>query len=77
MLSHEESRILAFLRKYRTITVDPTRMGWNERVISELEWLGYITLYPGQTGRARVFQITERGLSRVGKTHVLARSLSH
>lgn len=73
MMTPEESRVLAFLRRHLTATV--TELGssclsgaspdWVDRVIANLDWFGYVTVYQGQGGVKTVVQITDQGLKHV------------
>jgi hypothetical protein len=34
---------------------------WGTRILSDLEWLGYITIYPGADGQPLALQLTDKG----------------
>ncbi len=70
MLSFEEKRILSYLKKYRTATVDHSLVRWNHWAVSNLVWFGYITIYTDAAGRPHTLEITGQGLGKLGETHV-------
>ncbi len=45
---------------------------WTEglvQVISQLDWLGYITVFGGGSGELSQLQITERGMAQAGSSN--------
>lgn len=74
MMTPEETRVLAFLRQHLTATVaelaDACLSGatpdWVDRVIANLDWFGYVTVYQGQGAAKAVVQITDQGLKHAG-----------
>ncbi len=74
MMTPEETRVLVFLRRHLTATV--TELGdaclagaspdWVDRVIANLDWFGYVTVYQGEGGAKAVVQITDEGLKHDG-----------
>jgi hypothetical protein len=66
----EEESILSYLRKRHCAAVPQLAAAclanagphWVGRVVSHLEWLGYVTLYYGPGGEPEVLQITDKGL---------------
>jgi hypothetical protein len=45
---------------------------WVERIISNLDWLGYVTVYPGPGGTAAALQVTHKGLAAAGGRPMVA-----
>ncbi len=74
MLAHEEAMVLGYLHQHRHVrAADLTTVfgagrqcGWLDQVISQLDWLGYVTVFAGPSGEPNLLQITERGLAQVG-----------
>ena len=70
MLTYEEAEVLCYLQGRCTATLDEvtaaclraTPGGWAERVVTELEWMGLLTVFPGQPP---VLQLTGRGAERL------------
>ena len=69
MLTYEEAEVLCYLRGRRAATLDDvaaaclrTSAEWAERVVTELEWMGLVTVFPG---RPPALQLTERGADRL------------
>ncbi len=71
MMTPEETRILNYLRVHPSASmVDVARaclsggatMEWLERVVANLDWLGYVAVYQGLNGASATLQITEKGL---------------
>jgi hypothetical protein len=66
----EEVNVLAYLRTRRCAAVPKLAAAclanagprWVGRVVSNLEWLGYVTVYYGPGGEPEALQITDRGL---------------
>ena len=69
MLTPEETRVLAYLRKCRGSTVADlaaacfggTTSAWVSRAVANLDWLGYITIFRGRGGEPTALQLTEMG----------------
>ncbi len=69
MFVHEERRILRYLRDHRscqfsqmlTACLPGTPALDGQRLLLNLEWLGYITVFPDQEGNPLLIQITTRG----------------
>ncbi len=69
MMTPEETRVLAFLRKHLIARVGDVARAclvgaspeWVDRVIGTLDWFGYVTVFYGPAGEAAVVQITDRG----------------
>src|SRR5437763_182458 len=80
MLMPGEVRILAYLRKRRWATVaevakaclPDTPEELVSRILGNLDWLGYVTAYPGPGGAAAALQITPKGLAAAGGRPVAA-----
>ncbi len=74
MLTPEETRILAFLRQNRCTKAEKLARawgvenwaGWLDKVLSRLEWLGYLIVFHGPSGKPSFLEITDRGLARAG-----------
>ncbi len=74
MLMPEERKILSYLRKHFTATADELSRAclpgvsrdWLERILANLDWLGYLSLYPGQDSDSALFQVTAKGLALAG-----------
>jgi hypothetical protein len=74
MMMPGELNVLSYLRRHPGATVadlnqnclpgtPPEYVG---RIISNLDWLGYVTVYPGPGGTAAALQITSKGLEAAG-----------
>lgn len=69
MLTHEQSRVLRFLGQCSTALLRElfraclpgTSPEWGKRALYDLEWLGYITVFPGGDGEPWAVQITDKG----------------
>jgi hypothetical protein len=69
VITPEESRVMAYLRRRRCVEVDELAAaclpgavsGWVEQLLANLDWLGYVTLFPAAGAAPAVVQITERG----------------
>ena len=81
MLMPEEKRVLAYLRRHITATV--AEVGrvclagaarvWVDRILANLDWLGYLTIYPGQDSASTTLQVTAKGLAMTGGRLTAAR----
>jgi hypothetical protein len=75
MLTPEEVKILSYLGKHLTAAVQDlagvclpgASAEWLERVVSHLDWLGYLILYHGPGGEPAAVQITEQGRQVAGR----------
>jgi hypothetical protein len=69
MLVHEQSRVLKYLGKRATAPfrdilhacLPGASLDWGKRVLADLEWLGYVTVYADGAGEPLAVQITEKG----------------
>ena len=69
MMTAEETKVLAYLRRQPHATLaEVTRAclpgasrEWVDRVVANLNWLGYITVYRGRDGEPAALQITGKG----------------
>ena len=74
MLMPEEKRVLSYLRTHFTASVAEVgrvcltgaASAWVDRILANLDWLGYVTLYPGQDSESTTLQITAKGLASAG-----------
>jgi hypothetical protein len=75
MLTPEEAKVLTYLGRHFSapiarLTRDclPTATpDWVERVVAQLDWLGYVAVFYGPDGQPGVLQITDRGRAQVGR----------
>jgi hypothetical protein len=66
----EQVKVLAYLRRHVFATVRDVAAAcfkgaavtWVSRVLAELTWLGYITVFNGPEGEPTALQITQKGL---------------
>jgi hypothetical protein len=73
MLLHEQSLVLRYLRSRAvapiravlTACLHGTPLELGKRVLADLEWLGYITVYCGSDGEPLAVQITDKGRGQV------------
>jgi hypothetical protein len=81
MLTREETQVLGYLRQHRCARATDLAQAcgtgsWGEglaQVISQLDWLGYVTVFWGSAGDQSLLQITEKGLARAGNPPPLRR----
>ena len=74
----EEMKVLSYLRRHVYATVRDVMTACFKgaattlvfRVITELAWLGYVTVFNGPDGRPAALQITEKGLKGVPGHHL-------
>ena len=74
MMMPGEVKVLAYLHRRRWATVadvaraclPETPDEWVSRILGNLDWHGYITVYPGPGGTAAGLQITTRGMVAAG-----------
>ena len=74
MMTPEEAKVLAYLRQRSTASVAEvprsclcgTPSEWAARIFSNLDWLGYVTVYSGPDGCPAALQITDKGLAKAG-----------
>jgi hypothetical protein len=71
MMTSEETRILNYLRKHPSAAVADVASAclsgeatteWVERVVANLDWLGYVAVHHGPNGESAALQLTEKGL---------------
>ena len=76
MMTPEETRVLDYLRTHPSASVADVARNclageataeWVERVVANLDWLGYVALYHGLNGSSAALQITENGLTHLAK----------
>ncbi len=73
MLTPEEMRVLSYLARHLTAAVQDLARAcllgvspeWLERVVSSLDWSGYVIVYHGPGGEPAAVQITEQGRQQV------------
>jgi hypothetical protein len=74
MMTPEEARVLEYLRRHgsaavadvaRTCLAGASR-GWVDRVVANLDWLGYVAVHRGADGDPVALQITQKGLEGPG-----------
>jgi len=73
MTTSEELRVLTFLHRHGTASLAVLARAclpglpaeWVDRVVSNLDWLGYVTVYGEGSGQA-VLQLTEKGRAYFG-----------
>jgi hypothetical protein len=69
MMTSEEVKVLNYLRQHGTASVVVLAQGclpglspdWVGRIVANLDWLGYLTVYGESNGAQAVLQITEKG----------------
>jgi hypothetical protein len=69
MLAREESLVLQHLGSHTTcrfaevlqVCLPGTPPAWGQRVLGNLEWLGYVTVYAAADGEPLAVQLTEKG----------------
>jgi hypothetical protein len=70
MMTPEEARVLEYLRRHGSAPVADVARGclsaaapeWVDRVVANLDWLGYVVVHHGPAGEPVALQITEKGL---------------
>jgi hypothetical protein len=70
MMTGEERRVLAYLRRHLSAPVaeagraclSGASQEWVDRVVANLDWLGYVAVHRGPGGEPAVLQITPKGL---------------
>ena len=76
-MTPEETRALEYLRSHKSPSLTEIAraclaraadMEWVDRVVANLNWLGYVAVYPGANGTPAALQITQKGLA-----HAVAR----
>jgi hypothetical protein len=80
MMMPGEEKVLAYLRRHAWATVADvtsaclpgTPKELVGRLLGNLDWLGYVTVYPGPGGTAAALQITQRGRTAAGGPAVAA-----
>ena len=71
MMMPGEVKVLAYLHKHGWATVAEvtsaclpgTPKELVSRMVGNLDWLGYVTVYPGPGGTAAALQITQKGMA--------------
>jgi hypothetical protein len=74
MTTHEEIKVLRYLRGHTPAALGEllraclpgTPLDWGKRIISDLEWLGYVTVYYGRGGDPVALEITPKGAQFAG-----------
>jgi hypothetical protein len=69
MLVQEQSRVLRYLGQRATAAFQDVvgsclpgaSRDWGKRVLADLEWLGYVTIYADGGGEPFAVQLTEKG----------------
>jgi hypothetical protein len=69
MLTPEEARVLAYLRRHGSALVADVARSclagaspeWVDRVVANLDWLGYVAVHHGPAGDPVALQITQKG----------------
>jgi hypothetical protein len=66
MMTGEERRVLAYLRRHLSAPVAEVGRACLsarvDRVVANLDWLGYVVVHRGPGGEPAVLQITPKGL---------------
>jgi hypothetical protein len=81
MLMPEEKRVLSYLCRHLTASaaevgracLPGSARAWVERVLANLDWLGYLTIYPGQDSDSTLLQVTAKGLAHASCRAAAAR----
>lgn len=76
MLIHEEINILGYLQEHPSCPFEQIHkkclpsasLSVTERLLRNLEWLGYVSIFPGNDGRPFGVQITSRGMKMVANS---------
>ena len=75
MMTLEETRVLEYLQRHPSASVAEVARsclsgaiarGWVDRVVANLDWLGYIAVLNGPDGEPAALQITQKGLAYAG-----------
>jgi hypothetical protein len=69
MITPEESKVLSYLRQHVTAHVAEiihsclpgATLAWVNRIIAELEWLGYVTVFYSPAGHPVTLGLTDKG----------------
>jgi hypothetical protein len=77
MMTSEEARVLEYLRRHGSASVADVARGclpgatpeWVDRVVANLDWLGYVAVHRGPAGEPAALQITEKGLKQAVQTN--------
>jgi hypothetical protein len=75
MTTHEETRVLRYLRTHTPARVSDLLKSclpgatpeWGNRIIADLEWLGYVTVHYARSGDPIALEITTKGMTLGGK----------
>jgi hypothetical protein len=54
-------RATALFREVLQACLPGASQDWGARILCDLEWLGYITIYPGANGEPMALQLTDKG----------------
>jgi DNA-binding MarR family transcriptional regulator len=71
MMTPEEARVLEYLRQHGSAAVADVAHAclagaspeWVDRVVANLDWLGYVAVHHGPGDEPAALQITEKGLA--------------
>jgi hypothetical protein len=80
MMMPGEVKVLAYLRQHAWATLADvtsaclpgTPKELVSRILGNLDWLGYVTVYPGPGGTTAALQITQKGMAAAGGPAVAA-----
>jgi hypothetical protein len=69
MFTPEEAKVLTYLGNHALAASEDvfrsclpsTPLAWRARLIADLEWLGYVTVYYGGDGEPIALQLTRKG----------------
>jgi hypothetical protein len=67
--------VLAYLRRHLTATATEVARAclpaappdWINRIVAELDWLGYVTVFPGPDGEPHALQLTDKGKAHAAR----------
>src|SRR5262245_47055524 len=85
MLAREESLVLHHLERHTTsrfaevvkACLPGAPQDWGRRVLGNLEWLGYITVYAAADGAPLAVQLTEKGTAYLRRQGIRRRTDDH
>lgn len=77
MMTSEETKVLAYLRDHGTASVGTLARAcltgwspdWMTRVVANLDFLGYITVFGESRGAQAMLQLTEKGRAHCAGPH--------
>jgi hypothetical protein len=61
MLTHEETCILRQLYRRGVVAAAALQARWGQRVLRQLEWLGYVVIYSSPEGQPLLLELTQKG----------------